>query len=353
MAEQQQGLGCIGLGVMGEPICGHLVRKSGRPVIGFDLRAEPCARLAAAGMVPADTLAAVGAAASVVFLSLPGGAELAQVAARLLPAMRAGATLVDLSTAPVDLTRELARRFADRGIDYADAPVARTRGAAERGELSVMVGAAPATFAQIEPYLRCFASDVLHCGGVGTGQVAKLMNNMVLFEIGAALAEALAIGAQSGIAPETLFEALGRSWPTASRSATTAARRCCRAPARARVLDPLRAEGSGLRAGAGRPGGHRGRGCKARARALRPCDRSGRRRSVLAGDRPPHQASRRLNRTSAPPDHPAVQSATVALAPRSNRLRSPAVTASTKRCSRGRSSPNTSRTVRKPATSPA
>ena len=210
MAEQQRGLGCIGLGVMGEPICGHLVRKSGRPVTGFDLRAEPCARLAAAGMVAADTLAAVGAAASVVFLSLPGGAELAQVAERLLPAMRAGATLVDLSTAPVDLTRELARRFADRGIDYADAPVARTRGAAERGELSVMVGAAPATFGQIEPYLRCFASDVLHCGGVGTGQVAKLMNNMVLFEIGAALAEALAIGAQSGIAPETLFEALGR-----------------------------------------------------------------------------------------------------------------------------------------------
>ena len=209
MAEQQ-GLGCIGLGVMGEPICGHLVRKSGRPVTGFDLRAEPCARLAAAGMVPAAALEAVGAAASVVFLSLPGGAELALVADRLLPAMRAGATLVDLSTAPVDLTRALARRFADRGIDYADAPVARTRAAAERGELSVMVGAAPATFAQIEPHLRCFASDVLHCGGIGTGQIAKLMNNMVLFEIGAALAEALAIGAQSGIAPETLIEALSR-----------------------------------------------------------------------------------------------------------------------------------------------
>jgi 3-hydroxyisobutyrate dehydrogenase-like beta-hydroxyacid dehydrogenase len=205
-----QVLGCIGLGVMGEPICAHLVRKSGCRVTGFDLRPEPLARLAEAGLVPAAEIEAVGAAATIVFLSLPGEAELAQVAERLLPAMRAGALLVDLSTSPVELTRELAARFEQRGIGYADAPVARTRAAAERGELSVMVGAAPATFAKIEAYLRCFASDVLHCGGIGSGQIAKLMNNMVLFEIGQALAEALAIGASSGIAPATLLEALSR-----------------------------------------------------------------------------------------------------------------------------------------------
>jgi 3-hydroxyisobutyrate dehydrogenase len=209
LADKQR-LGCIGLGVMGEPICGHLVRRSGCRVLGFDLRTEPLVRLAAEGLVPADALEAVGETATIVFLSLPGGAELAAVAERLLPAMRPDSTLVDLSTSPVDLTRELAAQFADRGIAYADAPVARTRAAAERGELSVMVGAAPATLAEIEPKLRCFASDVLHCGGVGTGQIAKLMNNMVLFETGQALAEALAIGAKSGIAPEILLEALSR-----------------------------------------------------------------------------------------------------------------------------------------------
>ena len=209
MADEQV-LGCIGLGVMGEPICAHLVRKSGCKVIGFDPRAAPLERLAADGLAPADAVEAVGQAASVVFLSLPGGEELAEVGARLLPAMRMGAVLVDLSTAPVDLTRELAAKFAGRGIGYADAPVARTRLAAEKGELSVMVGARPADFARIAAYLRCFASDVLHCGAVGTGQVAKLMNNMVLFEIGAALAEALAIGRRNGIAPEVLLEALSR-----------------------------------------------------------------------------------------------------------------------------------------------
>lgn len=203
-------LGCIGLGVMGEPICANLVRKSGCKVLGFDPRAEPLGRLATEGLASAETVEAVGHAASVVFLSLPGGEELAEVGARLLPAMPAGAVLIDLSTAPVGLTRKLAAKFAERDIGYADAPVARTRHAAEKGELSVMVGAAPALFARIEPYLRCFASDVLHCGPVGTGQVAKLMNNMVLFEIGAALAEALAIGRRSGIAPEVLLEALSR-----------------------------------------------------------------------------------------------------------------------------------------------
>jgi 3-hydroxyisobutyrate dehydrogenase-like beta-hydroxyacid dehydrogenase len=206
----EQVLGCIGLGVMGEPISANLVRKSGCRVTGFDLRPEPLARLAAAGLVPAAGVEAAGAAASVVFLSLPGGAELAEVGGRLLGAMRAGAVVVDLSTAPVELSRQLAARFAARGIGYADAPVARTRLAAEKGELSVMVGAEAATFARIETYLRCFASDVLHCGAVGTGQIAKLMNNMVLFETGAALAEALAIGTQSGIAPEVLLEALSR-----------------------------------------------------------------------------------------------------------------------------------------------
>jgi 3-hydroxyisobutyrate dehydrogenase len=73
-----------------------------------------------------------------------------------------------------------------------------------------MVGADTETFARIEPYLRCFAIDVLHCGAVGAGQVVKLMNNMVLFETGAAIAEALAIGRRSGIAPEILLDALSR-----------------------------------------------------------------------------------------------------------------------------------------------
>jgi 3-hydroxyisobutyrate dehydrogenase len=201
-------IGCIGLGVMGEPICANLLRKSGCPVLGYDLRPEPLARLAEKGLELKDSVEAVGREAAILFLSLPGGPELAAIGARLLAVMRPGSALVDLSTAPVDLTRDLAEKFAGQGIAYADAPVARTRFAAERGELSVMVGADAKTFGRIEPHLRCFASDVLHCGEVGAGQVAKLLNNMVLFEIGGAIAEALAIGRASGIEPAVLLDAL-------------------------------------------------------------------------------------------------------------------------------------------------
>jgi 3-hydroxyisobutyrate dehydrogenase len=203
-------IGCIGLGVMGEPICVNLLRKSGCRVRGFDLRPEPLARLEKEGLEIASSAEEAARETAVVFLSLPGGDELAEVAGRLLGAMAQGSVLVDLSTAPVDLTRELAARFVTRGIAYADAPVARTRFAAKRGELSVMVGADAALLARLEPYLRCFATDVLHCGPIGCGQLVKLMNNMVLFEIGGAIAEALAIGRRSGVAPEVLLDALSK-----------------------------------------------------------------------------------------------------------------------------------------------
>jgi hypothetical protein len=193
---------------MGEPICANLLRKSGLLVLGYDLRPEPLARLAGQGLQACNAAEEVAREAAVLFLSLPGGPELEALGGQLLDVMRPGAVLVDLSTSPVDLTRELAKKFEARGIAYADAPVARTRFAAERGELCVMVGADAATFARIEAYLRCFASDVLHCGGVGAGQVTKLLNNMVLFEIGGAIAEALAIGRQSGVEPRVLLDAL-------------------------------------------------------------------------------------------------------------------------------------------------
>jgi 3-hydroxyisobutyrate dehydrogenase-like beta-hydroxyacid dehydrogenase len=201
-------IGCIGLGVMGEPICANLLQKSGCRVRGFDLRPEPVTRLAALGLEPCASAEDAARDARTVFLSLPGGSELEALGATLLEVMVPGSVLVDLSTAPVDLTRDLAEEFRARGIAYADAPVARTRFAAERGELFVMVGADADTYARIEPLLRCFATDILHCGGIGTGQIAKLLNNMVLFEIGGAIAEALAIGRQSGIDPATLLEAL-------------------------------------------------------------------------------------------------------------------------------------------------
>jgi hypothetical protein len=93
---------------------------------------------------------------------------------------------------------------------WADAPIARTRQAAQDGTLSVMVGATPELYVAIEPLIRCFATDVTRCGDVGAGQVTKILNNMVLFETVNALAEAVSVAKRSGVDPALLLDTLSK-----------------------------------------------------------------------------------------------------------------------------------------------
>jgi 3-hydroxyisobutyrate dehydrogenase-like beta-hydroxyacid dehydrogenase len=210
---ERPGIGFIGAGVMGEPMCRNLVAKSGAEVTVFDLAPEPLARLQADGARIAGSAAEAARAGEVVFLCLPSGRHVEAVfegEEGILAQARSGQVVVDLGTSPAALARALAGRLAARGAAFADAPIARTREAAQKGTLSVMVGAEPAAFARIEPLLRCFATDITHCGGVGAGQVVKILNNMVLFETVHALAEALAVGRRAGVAPALLFEVLAK-----------------------------------------------------------------------------------------------------------------------------------------------
>ncbi len=202
-----QPIGFIGLGVMGEPMCGHLARRCGSPVLAHDLRSEPLGRLAAHG-VKAASVQQIAAACDPILLSLPDGRAVAAVVAQLEPNLRAGQCVIDTSTSPVALTREIGARLAAKGIQYADAPVARTRDAAARGELSVMVGATAETFARIRPILDTMGTDVTHCGPIGCGQVVKILNNMLVFQHCAALAEAIAIGRRNGVEADVLLPAM-------------------------------------------------------------------------------------------------------------------------------------------------
>lgn len=204
--------GFIGLGVMGEPMCRHLVQKTQQKVLIHDINAEPVARLVQAGAVDAGSISGL-AKADVIFISMPSGEHLNRICEMpggLLEFARAGRTIVDLSTSPLKLTRELAGSFAANGADYADAPVARTRAAAEAGTLAISVGATKDVFARIEPLLRCFASEVTHCGEVGSGQVVKILNNMVVVGTVTALCEAAAIAESAGVSTQTLFDAFSK-----------------------------------------------------------------------------------------------------------------------------------------------
>ncbi len=207
------GIGFIGLGVMGEPICRNLVRKAGLPVTVFDMQTEPLARLAAEGAQLAASMAELVASVDIVFLCLPSGEIVHQIAHQpggLLASMQKGQVLVDLSTSSVDTTRTLAAAFAQKGVAFADAPLARTRAAAEAGTLSVMVGAQPDLFERLRPLIATFATEITLCGGVGCGQVVKILNNLVLFETVLALAEAKLIGERAGVDPTLLFDTLSK-----------------------------------------------------------------------------------------------------------------------------------------------
>jgi 3-hydroxyisobutyrate dehydrogenase-like beta-hydroxyacid dehydrogenase len=206
-------LGFIGLGVMGEPMCANLVRKSGLPVYGADLKREPIERLAALGLKPCGSNQEVAAQAEVVFLSLPSGKEVEAVClgkGGLLEKPGKAKTIVDMSTTQVKLTRDVAKAFAERGIDFVDAPVARMRQAAKDGTLSIMVGGSAGTFERIKPFLACLGTELTHCGGIGNGQVVKILNNMVVFMTAQALAEALAIGRRAGVDGKLLFETMSK-----------------------------------------------------------------------------------------------------------------------------------------------
>jgi 3-hydroxyisobutyrate dehydrogenase len=206
-------IGFAGLGVMGEPICRNMLQKSGAEMRIFDLNAAPVSRLVDLGAKSESSIADLAAGVDILFLSLPGGEQVKDVILGrdgVLAKGRKGMTIVDMSTAPVGLTREVASKLNNKGIDFADAPVARTRQAAEDGTLSIMVGGSTATFDMIRPLLAHAAADITHCGSVGCGQVVKILNNMVLFETVVALSEALKLGTAAGVDPDLLFDTMSK-----------------------------------------------------------------------------------------------------------------------------------------------
>ena len=203
-------IGFIGLGVMGGPMCRNVARKHAGRVLMLDREPAALAALSDTKAEAAASLEALAAAADVVFLSLPGGPQVEAVCAAIQASARPGAVVVDLSTTPVSVAREVGKRLQAAGFDFADAPVARTREAAQRGELSIMVGADAGVFARVKPLLGYMGSDVTHCGEIGCGQVVKLINNALVFENTLALAEMMVVGERAGVAPETLLSAVAK-----------------------------------------------------------------------------------------------------------------------------------------------
>jgi len=209
MTETTPTLGFIGLGVMGNGMSKNCVRKHAAPVFVFDMNPDALAKLVGAGAKAAETVAEVAQNATVIFLSLPGGKQVSAVADDIIAHGQPGTVVVDLSTTGVGDAEAVAAKLAEAGMHFADAPVARTRQAAQDGTLSITVGASDDLFARIAPLLGYMGSDVTHCGKVGCGQVVKLINNTLLFENVAAIAEMMVVAERAGVAPAKLVQAVG------------------------------------------------------------------------------------------------------------------------------------------------
>jgi len=207
---EQLNLGFIGLGVMGEPMSINLARKSGQPLHVYDRASDAMARVVAQGGLASASVADVAACADIVFLSLPSIDQVESVVEEILASPKRPGMIVDMSTSDVARTRTLAGRLREIGIGFVDAPVARTKQAAVAGTLMISVGGSVGDVARLRPMLECMGSDVLHCGDIGSGQILKILNNMMVFMTVNALAEVLTIGRRSGMDGEKLFELLSQ-----------------------------------------------------------------------------------------------------------------------------------------------
>lgn len=198
-------IGFIGLGNMGLPMSLNLI-KAGHQLTGFDLNADAVQSFAAAGGHVAADAASAAQAGEVVITMLPAGAQVRQVYSEaILPSVK-DALLIDCSTIDVDTAREVAAMAAAAGMEMLDAPVSGGTGGAEAGTLTFMVGGSDASFAAAKPYFDIMGATIVHTGGVGNGQAAKICNNMILAISMIGVAEAFTMGERLGVDAQTLFD---------------------------------------------------------------------------------------------------------------------------------------------------
>ena len=202
-------VGVIGAGRMGQPIIGHIARK-GFAVLAYDIDASKREAIAKRGAGWAESAAALATDSEVVLICVGYDKQLRQLVSAdgLLKHLRRDAIIAVLSTVHPRTVQELAQVAASAGVHLVDATMCRGGRAADEGTLLSFVGGDAAVVDRLRPVLACFATDIVPTGAIGTAQVAKAANNMVMWAVLIANHEALALAKRSGIDVELLKDAL-------------------------------------------------------------------------------------------------------------------------------------------------
>ena len=206
-------IGFIGLGNMGLPMALNLL-KAGHAVTGHDVSMAQVEKLAAAGGKRADSIANAASGAEVVITMLPAGKEVREVYlgnGGVIGAATAGALLIDSSTIDVETARAVSAAAGKKGFTVLDAPVSGGVGGATAGTLTFMVGGKDDAFARAKPILEAMGKTIVHAGGAGNGQAAKICNNMILGVSMIAVSEAFVLAEKLGLDAQKLFDISSKS----------------------------------------------------------------------------------------------------------------------------------------------
>lgn len=206
-------IGFLGLGNMGTPMAVSLI-KAGHAVIGYDPVPAACEAALARGIAIAASARLVASEADVVITMLPAGQHVLAVyrgPEAILSVARRGTLFIDCSTIDVGAARAAGEAAAAAGMMAVDAPVSGGVGGASAGTLTFMVGGSDEAFARAKPYLETMGKRVVHCGGAGNGQAAKICNNMILGISMVAVSEAFALAGKLGLSHQALFDVASTS----------------------------------------------------------------------------------------------------------------------------------------------
>ena len=206
-------IGFIGLGNMGLPMAQNLI-KAGHTVQGFDVTKSQVETLAKSGGAAVPNVKAAVSGAEIVITMLPAGQHVRDVylgADGVLAAAAPGTLLIDSSTIDVESARAVAAAADKKGLPMLDAPVSGGTGGAQGGTLTFMVGGSDNAFARAKPILEKMGKTIVHAGGAGNGQAAKICNNMILGISMIAVSEAFVLAEKLGLDAQKLFDISSKS----------------------------------------------------------------------------------------------------------------------------------------------
>ena len=204
-------VGFIGLGVMGRQMAGNLAKDC--VVFGYDVKESRFGGLQRVARL--ESIRELAEKCSTVCLSLPNADIVEQVTVGsdgLADNLSPASLVIDFSTTLPSVSRRVASRLGEKGIEFADAPVSGGEAGARNATLSIMVGSSEKTFERCKPYFSLVGKSIVRVGDVGAGALSKLVNNMIVGAAFAVIAEGFALAGQNGIDPAILYNAIRDGW---------------------------------------------------------------------------------------------------------------------------------------------